>query len=95
MAGATLKFEPGHGRGVGGIAFAKHGDGICLVSCGSDGKVAVRNPLTVAVQKSHAAGGPDSTSPLMCLAASPSGGQVATGGKDQIVKVCLQQHDEI
>ena len=93
MAGTALKFEPGHGRGAGGIAFAKHGDGVCLVSCGSDGQVAVRDPLTAAVQKSHAAGGPDSTSPLMCLAASMSGGQVATGGKDQIVKVRLQQHD--
>jgi WD40 repeat protein len=87
MADAALKFEAGHGQGAGGIAFAKLGDGVFLVTCGFDGLVAVRDPLTAAVQKSHAAGGPDSSSPLMCLAASPSGGQVATGGKDQIVKV--------
>jgi WD40 repeat protein len=87
MADAALKFEAGHSQGGGGIAFAKHGGGVCLVTCGFDGLVAVRDPLTAAVQKSHAAGGPDNSSPLMCLAASPAGGQVATGGKDQIVKV--------
>lgn len=87
MADAELSFEhPGHGAGAGGVAFVKHADGVCLVSCGADGQVAVRDAATAAVRKSHAAGGPDSVSPLLCLAASPSGGQVATGGKDQLIK---------
>lgn len=87
MSDVELKFEAGHGRGAGGIAFSKHADGVCLVSCGADGQVAVRDPVTAAVQKLHAASDPDSATPLLCLAASPAGGQVATGGKDQIVKV--------
>ncbi len=96
MAESELKFTAGHGRGAGGVVFAKRADsGFCLVTCGADGKVAVRDAATAGVQTSHAAGGPDSNSPLLSIAASPAGGQVATGGQDQFIKARLNLHSQL
>ena len=82
-----LPFKEGHGPGAGGVAFAKHDGGLCLVTCGADGHVCVRDPATGEAQRSHPAGGPGSKSAVLTLAASAKGGLVATGDKDTFVKV--------
>ena len=84
--GSELTFTTGHGRGAGGVTFAKHADGVCLFSCGVNGEVAVRDATTGAVQTKHAASGEGANAALLCIAASPGGGQVATADKGQFVK---------
>ena len=82
-----LAFQAGHGAGSGGCTFALHPEGVALITGGSDGILCQRDAATGAVGAERKLAGGGGASTVLAVAASPAGGQVATGEKNGYVKV--------
>lgn len=90
-ASQQLAFLPGHGVGAGGCAFAAHPEGVCLLTGGADGLICERDATSGAVVTERKLAGDGAASAVLALAASRTGGQIATGEKNGYVKVVARQ----